>query len=111
MKIVAGLFLALITGAAAAAGIYEFDQSQWEKKPAAATEVKKQPVRQTGAPAATPATRTAASQQLPAATTAKDKAATGSAATENKAPAATTDSGDVAQSHDCPPGHTCNDLH
>mgnify|MGYP006385521113 FL=1 len=106
MKIVAGLFLALITGAAAAAGIYEFDQSQWEKKPAAATEVKKQPVRQTGAPAATPATRTAASQQPATGTTATD-----SAATENKAPAATTDSGDVAQSHDCPPGHTCNDLH
>ena len=106
MKIVAGLFLALITGAAAAAGIYEFDQSQWEKKPAAATEVKKQPVRQTGAPAATPVTRTAASQQPATGTTAKD-----SAATENKAPAATTDSGDVAQSHDCPPGHTCNDLH
>ena len=106
MKIVAGLFLALITGAAAAAGIYEFDQSQWEKKPAAATEVKKQPVRQTGAPAATPATRTAASQQPATGTTATD-----SAATENKAPAATTDSGDVAQSHDCPPGHACNDLH
>lgn len=103
MKILVGLFMALITGAASAAGIYEFDQSQWEKKPAAAEEVKKQPARQSGAQVATPATRTAASQQPAAATTAKDNAV--------KDSAATTDSDDVAQSHDCPPGHTCNDLH
>lgn len=92
MKTVAGLLMALMTCPVLAAGIYEFDQAQWEKKPAETTAPTK-PARHTSAQATTPAKPAPAQAQT--ATT----------------PAAKSDSnGEVVQSHSCPPGHACNDL-
>ncbi len=94
MKTVAGLLMALITCPVLAAGIYEFDQTQWEKKPAETTTASK-PARHTGTQATAPAKQAPAQAQTATKSTADTKAGS---------------NGEVVQSHSCPPGHACNDL-
>lgn len=78
--------LVLLSAPAGAAGIYEFDRSQWEQKQPQTAAEKDQKTPPTPPPQARqPATTPPSSAPAPAA-------------------------GDMAQTTDCPTGQTCNDL-